>query len=568
MSNPNGFDWESKLPKSILALRNYSSKTFSRDLIAGVTVGLVALPLAMAFAISSGMSPQSGIYTAVIAGFLSSLLGGSQAQVSGPTGAFVVVVASIVTKFGPEGLFVCTLMAGVLLVVLGLTGLGTAVKFLPRPVIVGFTNGIAVLIASTQIKDYFGLNIAKIPGDFIGRLETIWAHFSTISTPSTVLASAALLGLIGFRKFVPRIPGAIVILVVGTAAAFVLHLPIETIQTKFNGIPQGLPSLHVPTVTLNQARELLSPAITVAMLGAIESLMSAVVSDRMMKDKHNPSVELVAQGISNMVTPFFGGLPSTGAIARTATNIRSGAKTPVAGIIHAFVLLIILMFAAPLANHIPLSILAAILLMVSYNMGEWQEIPQILKLAKADILVWAVTFTLTVFADLTVAVQSGMILAALLYISKVTRTTTVVQVTSDYLEDGRDHMLHFQELPVGVTIFRIHGPFLFGSTDKVSEILDKEHELPPVVILRLRNMTAIDGTGIQALEELAQQLVEGGRHVLFCGMREQPAALMNKVGFEKHVGAANICSNVKEALSRAEELLREEATTARIPNHP
>jgi SulP family sulfate permease len=553
-----GLDLEAKLPKSIRALRNYNAQTFSHDFIAGVTVGLVALPLAMAFSISSGMSPQAGIYTAIVAGFLSSLLGGSQAQVSGPTGAFVVVVAGIVAEYGAEGLFVCTAMAGILLVVLGLTGLGSAVKFLPRPVIVGFTNGIAVLIASTQIKDFFGLRIDKVPGDFMGRIASISAHFGTLSVGATVLASLALAGLIVFRKFVPRVPGAIVILVAGTAAAFFLHLPIETIRSRFHGIPQGLPGIHLPHVTLNQAKELLSPAITVAMLGAIESLMSAVVSDRMIKDKHNPNVELIAQGIANIASPLFGGLPSTGAIARTATNIRSGARTPVAGMIHAFVLLVILLVAAPLADQIPLSLLAAILVMVSYNMGEWKEIPQILKLSPADILVWAVTFGLTVFADLTVAVQSGMILAALLYINKVTRTTTVVQVTNDYLEDGRDHMLHFRELPDGVAIFRIHGPFLFGSTDKIAEILDRESELPPVVVLRLRNMTAIDGTGVQALEELTHQLVGGGRHVLFCGMREQPAQLMHKVGFEKHVGPANICANVKEALKRAEELLRNE----------
>ncbi len=555
MSKVTGLDLDSRLPKSIRAIRKYNLPTFSQDLIAGVTVGLVALPLAMAFSISSGMSPQAGIYTAIIAGFLSSLLGGSTAQVSGPTGAFVVVVAGIVAKYGVEGLFVCTIMAGVLLVVLGITGLGTAVKFLPRSVVVGFTNGIAVLIASTQIKDFLGLSIDKVPGDFLGRMAVIWAHIQTISAAPAIVASVALAGLIIFRTYIPRIPGAIVILIGGTALAFALHLPVETIQTRFHGIPQGIPKMHLPQISLGSAKELLAPAITVAMLGAIESLMSAVVSDRMTKDKHNPNTELVGQGIANIVSPLFGGLPSTGAIARTATNIRSGAKTPVAGMIHAIVLLIILLVAAPLANHIPLCILASILMMVAYNMGEWKEIPQILKLSPADILVWAVTFGLTVFADLTVAVQSGMILAALLYISKVTRTTTVVQVTNEYLEDGRDHMLHFREVPEGVAIFRIHGPFLFGSTDKISEILDHESELPPVVVVRLRNMTAIDGTGIQALEEMTHQLVSGGRHVVFCGMREQPAQLMKKIGFEKHVGVSNICSNVTEALARAQELL-------------
>lgn len=517
-------------------------------------MGLVALPLAMAFSISSGMSPQAGIYTAIVAGFIASLLGGSQAQISGPTGAFVVVVAGIVSKYGVDGLFVCTLMAGVLLVILGLTGLGTAVKYIPRPVVVGFTNGIALLIASTQIKDFFGLKIDKVPGDFLGRMASIGEHFNTISISATGLAALALLGLILFRRFVPRVPGAIVILILGTLGAFLLNLPIETIQTRFHGIPQGLPGIKLPAVSLTTAQALLSPAITVAMLGAIESLMSAVVADRMLKDKHNPNVELVAQGFANIASPLFGGLPATGAIARTATNIRSGAKTPVSGIIHAIVLLVILLVAAPLANQIPLSLLAAILMMVAYNMGEWAEIPQIMKLSRADIAVWGVTFALTVFADLTVAVQTGMILAALLYITKVTRTTTVVKVTDDYLQDGRDHMLHFHELPQGVVIFRIHGPFLFGSTDKIAEVTDQIDELPPVVIMRLRNMTAIDGTGIQALEEMTHALVASGRHVLFCGLREQPAALMAKSDFQRHVGSQNICANVKEALARAQEL--------------
>ncbi len=555
LAKPTRDTLDSKLPKLIQALRNYSLQTFSHDLVAGVTVGLVALPLAMAFSISSGMSPQAGIYTAIVAGFIASALGGSQAQISGPTGAFVVVVAGIVAKFGVSGLFVCTLMAGVMLVALGATGLGSAVKFIPRPVVVGFTNGIALLIASTQVKDFLGLQIDKVPGDFLGRGAAIGRAIGTISPAATALAGVALLTLILFRKFAPKIPGAIVVLVVGTAAASLLHLPIETIQSKFHGIPRGLPGFSFPSVSMATVQALLSPAITVAMLGAIESLMSAVVSDRMMKDKHNPNVELIAQGLANIASPLFGGLPATGAIARTATNIRSGAKTPVAGIIHAITLVVILLVAAPLANLIPLSLLAAILMMVAYNMGEWAEIPQILRLAAADIAVWGVTFALTVFADLTVAVQTGMILAALVYITKVTRTTTVSKVTDDYLTDGHDHNLLFHELPMGVAIFRIHGPFLFGSTDKIAEITDEMDSLPPVVIIRLRNMTAIDATGIQALEEMTRDWGSGGRHVLFCGMREQPEKLMRKSGFEHHVGEENCCANVKVALSRAEEIL-------------
>src|ERR1700722_6674887 len=437
-------DWA---PKSFLVLRHYSWRQFAADLVAGVTVGLVALPLAMAFAIASGVPPQLGLYCAVIAGFLISALGGSSTQIGGPPGAFVVVVFGIVPRYGIEGLFLCTLMAGVFLVILGATGLGTAVRFIPRPVVVGFTNGIAVIIASTQIKDFFGLQIDHVPGEFWARLETLARNFGTISYTETLLGIWALIVIIFCVRRLPKVPGYIEALVVGTALVWVLKVPVETIGTRFGGIPSGLPTLVIPAFHFSHLRPLIGPAITVAMLGAIESLMSAGVSDRMSGDKHNPNVELVAQGIANIVSPLFGGLPATGAIARTATNIRSGAKTPVAGMVHALTLLAILLFAAPMAKFIPLAILAAILMVVSYNMGEWSEIPKLLKMTWADISVWLVTFRLTVFADLTVAVEAGMILAALVYIQKVTQTTTVTRVTEQYLKDGYVHILQHKEIP-------------------------------------------------------------------------------------------------------------------------
>ena len=544
-------------PKLIQSLRGYTGRTFVADLIAGVTVGFVALPLAMAFAISSGVGPQAGIYTAIVAGFLGSALGGSRLQITGPTGAFVVVVAGIVAKYGLGGLYLCTMLAGVILLVLGLTGLGTAVKYIPRPVVVGFTNGIAVLIASTQIKDFFGLQIDKVPSLFLDRLASIAGHWSTLSLPATLLSAGALAVLVVFRQFIPKVPGAIVVLVLGTVIAVLFHLPIETIQTRFGGIPQGLPPLRMPEIELGQFASLISPALTVAMLGAIESLMSAVVADRMTQDKHNPNVELAAQGVANMASPLFGGLPATGAIARTATNIRAGAKTPVAGIVHALTLVAILLFAAPLAGAIPLGVLAAILMMVAYNMGEWREIPKILQLARADVAVWFLTFMLTVFADLTVAVEAGMILAALLYILRVTNTTTVVEVTDNYVVEGEEHSLQGKDIPDGVAIYRIHGPFLFGSTDKLEVVTEGLDDLPPVVILRLRNMTAIDATGIQALEDLAETLEAKGRHLVFCGMRPQPQSLMERAHFQRKLDARNICPHVAAALERARELLGE-----------
>jgi SulP family sulfate permease len=545
------------LPKSVVCLKDYNRQTFLHDLVAGVTVGLVALPLAMAFAIASGVAPQSGLYCAIVAGFLVSALGGSRTQIGGPTGAFVVVVFGIVACYGVDGLYMCTLMAGVLLVCLGITGLGAAVKFIPRPVVVGFTNGIAVIIASTQIKDFFGLKIERVPGAFLERMAVMARGLPTLSWADTGLGILGLLLILLTGRFAKKVPGYIVALFLATGMVVLFHLPVETIGTRFGGIPSGLPALKIPQFRADLLRPLISPAITVAMLGAIESLMSAVVADRLSGDKHNPGVELVGQGIANIFSPLFGGLPAAGAIARTATNIRSGAKTPVAGIIHALTLLAIVMFAAPLARFIPLSVLAAILFVVSYNMGEWREIGELLKLSKLEIGTWLVTFLLTVFADLTVAVEVGMILAGLVFIRKVTLTTTVSEVTEEYVREGYAHILQHREIPPYVAIFRIHGPFLFGATDKIDEAIARIPELPPILILRLRNMTAIDGTGLQALQKLADAVHASGRGLVFCGAREQPARLMRDAEFEDHVGAGNICANIGEALERAKALMAE-----------
>jgi len=563
------------LPKSVLCLRDYSLNKFQQDLVAGITVGLVALPLAMAFSIASGLTPQAGIYCAIVTGFLISALGGSTTQIGGPTGAFVVVVAGIVAVHGVDGLFMCTMMAGIILVVMGLTGMGNAVKFIPRPIVIGFTNGIAILIASTQIRDFLGLKLENVPGVFWQRMQALAQNFHSFSLQATILASATVVIMIACRMFSNRIPGAIVALLVGTLAVWMLKLPVETIGTRFHGIPSGLPHFHLPAFRVDLIHGLLGPALTVAILGAIESLMSAVVSDRMSHStsvdaRHNPNVELVAQGIANVVSPMFGGLPATGAIARTATNIRSGAKTPVAGMIHALTLLAILLFAAKLVSFVPMAVLAGILMVVSYNMGEWREIPSLLKLTKTDVSVWLVTFALTVFADLTVAVQAGMILAALLFISRVAATTTVSQVTDDYVEDGRLHILQDKDIPYYVTIFRIHGPFLFGSTDKIDLVTENIHQLPPVVILRLRNMTALDATGLFALEETARALKTSGRELILCGAREQPLQLIQQTEFSELVGPRNICANVYEALGRAEDVFEEllpagKATAAGAP---
>jgi len=558
------FPIEQWLPKAVRSLREYSLQKFSHDVIAGLTVGLVALPLAMAFSIASGLTPQAGIYCAIVTGFLISLLGGSRCQIGGPTGAFVVVVAGIVATHGIDGLFMCTVMAGILLLVMGVTGMGSAVKFIPRPIVIGFTNGIAILIASTQIKDFFGLHIDKVPGVFWLRMEVLAQHFGTLNYWATGLAIVSVVLLVVCRTVSNRIPGPILVLLLGTMSVIVFKLPVETIGSRFGGIPSGLPHLVIPKFRSDLIHGLLGPAVTVAMLGAIESLMSAVVADRMSGDRHNPNVELIGQGIANIASPMFGGLPATGAIARTATNIRAGAQTPVAGMIHSLTLLCILLFAAPLVRFVPMAVLAGILMVVSYNMGEWREIPQLLKLTKTDISVWLLTFALTVFADLTVAVEAGMILAALLFISRVANTTSVSQVTEDYVEDGRVHILQDKDIPYYATIFRIHGPFLFGATEKLSVVTEKLHELPPIVILRLRNMTALDATGLFALEEVARQLRATDRALILCGTREQPAKLICHSELEQMIGRDNICENVQQALLRAEEIFEGFETKAAI----
>jgi len=566
------FEIEDWLPKSVILLRDYDRHKFLSDLLAGVTVGLVALPLAMAFAIASGVPPQAGLYCAIVTGFLISVLGGSKTQIGGPTGAFVVVVAGIIAKHGIDGLFMCTMMAGVLLVLLGITGMGTMVKYFPRPVVVGFTNGIAILIASTQIRDFFGLKMDHVPGDFFHRMKAFALAWNTFSMPATVVSILSIAVMIFCLKYAQKIPGAILVTFGATASVMLVHLNVETIGTRFGGIPQGLPTIVIPQFHYDVFRQLLSAAFTVAMLGAIESLMSAVVSDRMSNDKHNPNVELIGQGIANIVSPLFGGLPATGAIARTATNVRSGAKTPVAGMIHALTLLAIILFAAPLVKNVPLAALASILMIVAYNMGDWEEIPEILKLSAADIAVWFLTMTLTVVTDLTFAVEVGMVLAALMFIRKVSRTTTVSPVTKDYVEDSRVHVLQGKDIPDYAIVYRIHGPFLFGATDKFADILHSIDKLPPIVILRLRNMTAIDATGLGAIRDLADTLHDSGRSLLLCGAREQPSQLMKQAEFERHVGAENICGSITEAIERAAEVHRQHYENKKpeelTPSHP
>jgi SulP family sulfate permease len=546
--------WHRWRPKSIELVGEYDRARLTADVVAGLTVGLVALPLALAFGIASGVTPQAGVYTAILGGFLVSALGGSRIQIGGPTGAFVVIVAGIIAQHGLSGLLMVTMMAGVLLILIALSGLGRAIRFIPRPVVIGFTNGIALLIASTQVRDLLGLTMASVPSEFFERMRAFGTHLDTMAWPAAALAAGSLAVIVAVPRWFPRVPGSIVALVAAAAMVGLAGLPVETIGSRFGGLASDLPTVDVPKFRADLILPLLPAALTVALLAAVESLLSAVVGDTMVGDRHNSDAELLAQGVANLTVPLVGGIPVTGAIARTATNFRAGGRTPVSGIVHAITLALVMFLFAPLAAYVPMATLAAVLLVVAYNMGEWREIPGLLRLDLADKSVWAITFILTVVADLTLAVEVGMALAALLYIYRVTETTSVATVTPEYIEDGRPHILQDKPLPPYVTILRIHGPFLFGMTEK---LLDETADLSAyerIVILRLRNMTAIDATGLHALEQLHDRLHRSGRVLLICGIRRQPAKFLDRADFVQHIGRENILPHVEAALERAKQV--------------
>jgi sulfate permease, SulP family len=543
-------------PRLFETVKSYSRQALLADLIAGLTVGIVALPLAMAFAIASGVKPEAGIFTAVIAGFLISALGGSRVQIGGPTGAFVVIVFGIIAKYGLDNLFICTIMAGVMLLVMGLTRMGTMIKFIPYPVTMGFTCGIAVLIFSTQIKDFFGLKVDKVPADFIDKLKVLGGSFSTFQWPTLALAAASLFIILAWpKKFARRVPGSIVALVFGTALVMIFNLPLETIGTRFGGIPQGLPKFHFPELSWENVQHLFQPAVTIALLAAIESLLSAVVADGMIDDRHDSNQELMAQGLANICSPLFGGIPATGAIARTATNVKSGACSPVAGIIHAVTLLVIILAAAPLARFIPLATLSAVLVVVAYNMGEWHHFTRLAKWPRSDSAVFLAAFGLTVLVDLTVAVEVGMVLAAVLFIKRISETTQITTVDESTETEGSHHSLVGKEIPERVMVYRVFGAFFFGAADKLETALKRAGQEPEVLILRMRKVLAMDATGLNALEDLYEKLHAKGRHLVLSGPHTQPLFMMDKAGFLDRLGRENVCAHVDAALDRAREIL-------------
>ena len=555
-------------PKLAETLKNYSSADLSKDLIAGLTVGIVALPLAMAFAIASGVPPQAGIFTAVIAGLIISSLGGTKVCIGGPTGAFIVILYGIYAKYGAENLAICTIMAGIILLCMGLAGLGTMIKYIPYPVTMGFTCGIAVLIFSTQIKDFFGLNVAQMPSEFVQKMKVLGQQAHTFHWSTLALAAGSLaIILLWPKSWQRRVPGSIVALVLATLAVGMFHLPVETIGSRFGGIPQALPQPHIPLISWQNIQQLIQPAFTIALLAAIESLLCAVVADGMTDDRHDPNTELIAQGVANVVCPIFGGIAATSAIARTATNIKSGARSPIAGITHALTLLVVILAAAPLAKHIPLATLSAVLVVVAYNMGEWHHFTRLRKWPKSDSAVFLAAFTLTVLIDLTVAVEVGMVLAAVLFIQRISENTqiTAVDQSTDY--EGTHESLAGKEIPNGVMIYRVFGAFFFGAADKLETALKRANQQPDILILRMRTVVVMDASGLNALEDLYEKFQRKGKHLILSAPHTQPLLVMDNGGFLDRIGRENVCAHLDAALARARELLQSQSK-AHTPSDP
>lgn len=559
-------------PRLLDELRHYSAEKFTADVGAGLTVGLVALPLAIAFGIASGVKPENGIFTAIIAGFLISALGGSRVQVGGPAGAFVVIIYGIIHQYGLANLFIATMMAGVLLLAMGLTGMGSLIRFIPVAVVIGFTSGIAVLIALSQVRDVLGLRIENMPADFFSQVSVLAKNIHTLDAASLTLTSASLLIIVAWPKIaalsgragmfnlpggsalVGRIPGTIAALAVATLAVALFDLPVETIGSRFGGIPQALPVPAFPEFQWSTVRLLVAPTITIALLCAIESLLCARVADGMIKDRHDPNQELMAQGIANIVTPLFGGIPATGTIARTSTNVRAGARTPVAGIVHAATLLAIVLIAAPLAAYIPLAALAAILLFVAFNMGEWNEFRRLRHFSLHYRIVMLSTFLLTVIFDLTVAVEVGLVLASLLFIYRISDITRVEPISLPRPAVGALER-HDGVAEESIAAYKLFGSLFFGAVGKLETLLDHKRERMSVLILEMHQVINLDTTGLDFLENLHRTLHEEGRHLILADLNHQPMSLIRRCGFVATLGENNLTRDLSSALVRAREIV-------------
>ena len=546
-------------PKLITELRFYSKEKALADLLAGITVGVVALPLAMAFAIASGLSPERGLFTAIVAGFLISALGGSKVQIGGPTGAFVILVSSITERFGYSGLATATFMAGILLMLFGAFKFGGLIKFIPFPVTTGFTSGIAVVILSTQVCDFLGLKVSSVPSEFIEKWNTYLQNITSFNGQATSVGCATILLIIILRSKWPKLPAMLIAMLSMTLACSLLHLNIETIGTRFGDLPRVLPSPTLPELSLDQVKELFKPALTIALLAAIESLLSATVADGMTGGRHRPNVELIAQGAANIASVIFGGIPATGAIARTATNVKSGARTPVAGMIHAVVLSLLLLLFASYAKLIPLATLAGILIVISYNMSEPHHFYSILKGPKSDSFVLILTFLLTILVDLTLAVECGVVVASLLFIKRMSEITNIGIITKELRGDEdiqeSKHSISLRQVPDGVEVFEVNGPFFFGVIDTFRNSMRLIEKRPRVLIIRTRNVTAVDATAIHVLRELHRQCKRENTLLLFSGVQPQPRLVFEKSGFLEEVGRENFLANIDESLNRAKTFM-------------
>lgn len=543
------------VPKSIECLRRYDRSTFGRDLAAGLTVGVVALPLAMAFAIASGAPPDRGLVTAIVAGFLVSALGGSRVQIGGPTGAFVVIVAGVISKYGYDGLLICTMMAGALLIAMGLARFGAAIKFIPFPVVTGFTSGIALVIFSTQIRDLLGLTMDEIPPEFIPKWIAYGRALSTINWAAAGVGLGTVALIAALRKWAPKVPGMLAAMLAATAVAIIFGLPVETIGERFVELPRSLPAPSLPHLEWSQLREYAGPAMTIALLAAIESLLSATVADGVIGSRHKSNMELVAQGAANIVSPLFGGIPATGAIARTMTNIKSGGRTPIAGMIHAATLLLILLAAGPLAAHVPLAALAGILVVVSYNMSEARHFRYLLRAPRSDVVVLVSTFLITVLVDLTVAVQAGVVMAALLFMRRMSELTQFGVITRE-LKDVDDPVddpdaLERRVVPPGVEVYEIRGPLFFGAADRFKDVASQMRQRPRVLILRMRHVPAVDATALELLRELHAGCKKDGSALVLSGLRSQPLRALEKIGLAGAIGEDNLHVHIDSALERA-----------------
>jgi len=552
-------------PKIVAVFREgYSRKQFYSDLAAGTTVGVVALPLAIAFAIASGVKPEQGLYTAIIAGFLISLLGGSRAQISGPTGAFVVIIYGIVQQYGYDGLAVATLIAGLLLMLMGLFRMGALLKFIPYPVTVGFTTGIALIIFSSQIGDFLGLHLVSPPAGFIERLAAYREHVSELNPYALLVGLLSLLVIGLWPKITHRVPGMLIAIIVATLAVKIFQLPVETIGSRFGAVPNRLPAPHLPLVSLSLVKQMFAPAVTIAFLAALESLLAAVVADGMLGTRHRSNMELIAQGAGNIGSVIFGGIPATGAIARTATNIKSGGRTPVAGMIHAVVLLLILLFLGKYAALIPMPALAAILIVVAYNMSEWKEFRDLLAGGRSDAAVLVVTFLLTVVIDLTVAIQVGVVLAAFLFMQRMSNTTEVTKVTETLMDEDESETRDMSklEVPQNVEVFEIYGSLFFGAIERFKDAMRSVEKRPRVLILRMRHVQTIDASGLHSLEELLESTKRQGIVLIISAARPGVRALMKRTGFAAALGEQNFCEDIFCALERARSVIAERGVHA------